>query len=149
MGEIANGSGSGSGDGSGYGYGSGSGSGDGYGDGDGSGDGSGDEKQNYFSALLRPFQAAETIVGFWRCEKDMRPANGGTGNPRIVGTTEKLNAPLKICTVNALHATFDPSKWKGERWCIVRLAEPVQIQEDKIASLERQILADLGKCPFS
>lgn len=65
-----------------------------------------------------------------------------------VGLTETIDGPLEICTAKGLHGTIDPTKWKGERWWIVALHEPVQKQEDKIASLKRTFLVDLGKCPF-
>jgi hypothetical protein len=61
---------------------------------------------------------------------------------------DEIKGPLRICTANGLHATDDPSKWKGERWWIVALEKPVQRQDDKMASLKRTILKDLGRCPF-
>ena len=87
-------------------------------------------------------------MAFWRSTKDGRPANGGSGTIAKVGLIEEIKGPLKICTANALHATTEPSKWKGERWWIVALHGEVQTQEDKLGALKREILADLGKCPF-
>lgn len=62
---------------------------------------------------------------------------------------ETIDGPLKICTKNALHGTLLPTQWKGERWWIVALYHPVEIQDDKIGSLKREFLADLGTCPFT
>ncbi|HWM26570.1 MAG TPA: hypothetical protein VNP98_17265 [Chthoniobacterales bacterium] len=149
------GSGSGSGDGygSGYGYGYGSGSGDGYGDGDGSGSGSGygstEEKDNYFAAILSPYRRGEDRqIMFWRSHADGSPANGGSKTKARVGLTEEIAGPLEICSARALHGTLNPAKWKGPRWWIVALHEPVVRSEDKGGSLKRTFLADLGKCPF-
>ena len=133
--------------GDGYGYGSSYGYGDGYGDGYGYGYGDGDEKEAYLKVILESYRL-KGVLAFWRSDKDGKPSNGGTGEPRTVGMLEEIEGPLKICTKNALHGTLDPSKWKGERWWLVRLFEPVQRQGDKIGSLKREIIADLGKCPF-
>jgi hypothetical protein len=149
------GSGSGSGDGygygSGYGSGSGSGDGDGYGYGYGSGSGSGSEElkiylQIFLAPHARKIPSAE--IAFWRSNNDGTPANGGSGKGAVVGATETISGPLKICTSKGLHGTLNPKRWKGKRWWIVALHHPVQKDDDKIASLKRTILADLGKCPF-
>lgn len=118
------------------------GSGDGYGYGDGK------EKTAYLSELLKPHAEEGKEVAFWRSEMDGTPANRGSGEPVKVGVTQTIAGPLKLCTRNALHATHHPEKWKGERWWIVRLHEPIQRQDDKIGSLTREIVADLGRCPF-
>ena len=144
------GSGYGDGSGSGYGYGDGSGYGygDGYGDGDGSGDGSGyGDKDEYFFALLTPYQGDGTVA-FWRSTMDGRPANGGTGLARSVGVIDFTSGTLNLCGKTALHATLKPSVWKGERWWIVRLSSPVIGDDSKLGSQRREILKDLGKCPF-
>jgi hypothetical protein len=56
---------------------------------------------------------------------------------------QEIQGPLQICTGNALHGTINPSKWKGERLWIVALDEPVQEEDDKVASLRREILAEI------
>ena len=55
----------------------------------------------------------------------------------------EIPGPLRICTANALHGTTKPEKWQGDRWWVVALFEPVQRQDDKIASLKRLIVAEL------
>ena len=87
-------------------------------------------------------------MAFWRSHKDGTPANGGKGPPRKLGQVEEIQGPLEICTKNALHGTLEPKNWKGERWWVVGLHEPVQRDGDKIGSLKREIIADLGPCPF-
>ena len=87
-------------------------------------------------------------MAFWRSNEDGSPANGGTGGPRRLADKEEILGPLNICTENALHGTLDPKNWKGERWWVVALHKPVQYKDDKVASLKREIVADLGKCPF-
>ena len=134
------------GSGSGYGSGSGDGSGDGSGYSDGSGDGSG--SKDYFAALLAPFAVPDAVVAFWRSNSDGTPANGGSMPPAAVGLTQEVPGPLRLCGPNALHATLDPGAWKGDRWWVVALHRPVIEQEDKLGSLKRTIVADLGPCPF-
>ena len=143
------------GDGSGYGYGYGYGSGDGYGygswDGSGYGSGDGDEKNNYINAILAPIKNdfLDHEICFWRCTKENKPANGGSKTVASVGLVEKINGPLSICTSNALHGTLNLKKWKGEHYWIVALKNPVQKQEDKMASLERVFVKDMGICPWN
>ncbi len=146
------GSGDGSGDGSGYGDGSGDGYGSGYGSGDGSGDGYGSgsgERSAYLAEVLEHYPCPQNaVLAFWRSDTAGRPANGGDGEAVAVGLHQTLSGPLAVCTKNALHATYDPEKWKGERWWVVALHLPIQEDTNKLGSLERTIVADLGKCPF-
>ena len=143
------GDGSGSGYGSGDGDGSGSGSGSGYGYGYGYGDGYGDgEKSAYLSALLKGAAESGEVAAFWRSRLDGSPANGGTGGPRCVGMVDRLESTLRLCTEGALHATLKAEDWKGERWWIVALARPVAGNDQKLGSLGRRIVRDLGRCPF-
>jgi hypothetical protein len=148
--------GSGDGDGYGYGYGygysygSGDGDGDGYGDGYGYGYGYGygEESKSYWQAVLAQYRQPNTTICFWRSNKDGTPANGGEGTKAVVGLVEEIKGPLKLCTRNALHGTLNPKRWRGERWWVVALHEPVQEDEDKFGSLKRTFIADLGKCPL-
>ena len=142
---------SGNGYGDGYGYGYGNGYGYGYGDGDGSG------SKEYWAATIPYFaskwhaeqqerfaalQIAGATIAFWRSDEDGRACNGGRGNPVKPGLVETVKGPLKICTRNALHGTLIPPKWKGARWWIVALIGEVQWQEDKCASLQREIIGE-------
>lgn len=104
--------------------------------------------RQYYDALIAPFVRDGSTVVFWRSNKDGAPANGGSGTKAAVGLVEVIDGPLSICTEKALHGTIDPTKWKGERWWIVALQHPVQIDGDKVGSLKRTFLADLGPCPF-
>jgi hypothetical protein len=79
---------------------------------------------------------------------DNTPANGGVGTVAKVGFVEEIAGPLEICTRNALHGTLCPQNWKGPNWWIVQLHEPVVEQEDKLASLKRTFVRNLGRCPF-
>ena len=147
------GSGSGSGygygygDGSGYGYGSGSGSGYGY----GSGDGSLKEAVSGFIAYLPKEQKARALklqksgakIAYWKSDKKGQPSNGGRSDPVHVGLVQKIEGPLEICSCRALHATYVPSKWNGERIWLVALIGKVVEQEDKLGALEREILAEI------
>jgi hypothetical protein len=156
----------GDGDGDGYGYGYGYGYGDGYGYGYGDGDGDGDgygygygygSKQYWlstipyfaqkwpetFRARLRALEEEGATIAFWRSDKEGRASNGGKNDPVTPGTVETIAGPLRICTKNALHATFIPPKWKGERWWIVALIGEIQTDEDKVGALKREVI---GEC---
>jgi len=145
------GSGYGYGDGSGYGDGYGYGYGDGSGDGDGYGDGDLKEATLGFVAMLpkkRRAHAKKLLrtgakIAYWRSGKDARPSNGGHAEPVDVGTIQKIEGPLKICTATALHATYRLDKWNGDRIWLVALKGEVVEQEDKLGALEREILAEL------
>jgi hypothetical protein len=148
---YGDGSGSGYGDGDGDGYGSGSGSGSGYGD--GYGDGSG-----YWHVALQAFrrelptgakdrcatlESDGAVICYWRSDQNGRPANGGSKTVASAGLVEEIKGPLKICTSNALHGTFDPTKWKGKRIWLVALIGETQVKEDKIGALKREIICEL------
>jgi hypothetical protein len=126
------------------------GDGDGYGYGDGYGDG------DYLQAIAeaaggqRATQLREqgAVIAVWRSRGDGCPSNGGTGAPAAVGDIQEVAGPLDICSPRALHATLQPGQWKGERWWAVALYPPVVGDHKKYGSLKREILADLGKCPY-
>ena len=124
------GSGSGSGYGSGYGYGYGSGSDDGY----------GSLVATAFADQVPP----DTTVAIWRSDQDGYSANGGTKTqPARPGLVQEVQGPLEACSSRALHGSLNPAQWKGDRWWIVALHEPVVRQDDKIASLKRTIICEL------
>ena len=134
---------------SGYGYGSGSGYGYGYGD----GDGSGSIQKEYLQAVADgavgdrapQLRADGAVLAFWRSDKDGKPSNGGEGPARHIGMIEEEPGPLKPCQRGALHATMTPEQWKGERLWVVALYPPVEtVDENKFASLKREILAEIA-----
>ena len=140
-------SGDGYGDGDGYGYGYGS--GDGYGDGYGSGDGywtsvftsnGWTEKQKI---RLGELMETPSILAFWKSDAKGLPVNGGFSNrAAAAGIIEEIRGPLRICTAG-LHATMNPEKWRGERIWVVALHGEAQWQDDKCASLKREILGEI------
>ena len=143
----------GSGDWSGDGFGEGSGYGYGYGDGDGGGKGEGDGSywfavaEQSLSENARAFELNRcgAAIAFWRSTKDGFPANGGKAwTAAYVGKVDKVKGPLGICTHNALHATLLPPKWEGEKIWIVAMYPPFVVDDDKIGSLKREILAEAG-----
>jgi hypothetical protein len=143
------GSGYGSGDGDGYGSGDGSGYGSGYGYGygygDGSGYGSGDGYWTQVAINHLPVNSfGEATVAFWNSNAEGKAANGGLmENAATLGLVEEIAGPLKICTKNGLHGTIDPTKWKGCRHWLVALWGEVQRQDDKLASLKREIICEI------
>jgi hypothetical protein len=156
-------SGEGYGDGEGYGSGKGYGDGDGgygdgycgegYGDGEGygSGEGHGDGDSEEFAAALARSLAPDrvrelpqdAVIAFWRSDSEGKPANGGSGNARTVGMIEEIAGPLAICTKHALHGTFAPQHWNGSRLWLVALYPPIQRERAQVASLKREILAEV------
>ena len=129
------------------GYGDGYGDGSGYGDGDGYGSGDDPYKQALLQMHAKPLDDRVKLA-FWRAQADGRPANGGSGPVRKVGMVEEITGPLQICTKNALHGTLDPQKWKGDRLFVVALYPPIKEQDDKLASLKREILAEIVPNPW-
>ena len=143
--ENMSGSGSGDGDGSGYGYGYGSGYGYGYEYGYGS-------SKEYLQAVadsaagdkLPKLKADGAVLAFWRSDKDGRPCNNGYGPARHIGMVEEEDGTRGPCQAGMLHATMSPSQWKGERLWVVALYPPVtEVNEDKLASKKREIIAEI------
>ena len=61
-----------------------------------------------------------------------------------IGMVEEETGPLNPCKAGALHATMNPTKWKGERLWVVALYPPVEtVDDDKFASKKREILAEV------
>jgi hypothetical protein len=144
-------------DGTGYGTGIGYGTGyfpgyfPGHGNGDVYGDGSFKEAVQGFVSLLKA-QTRKRVkqllkegarLAYWKSNADGTPANGGKSEPVYEGMVQKVQGPLDICTRRALHATYSPSKWKGDRLWLVALKGEIVGQEDKLAALEREIVAEL------
>jgi hypothetical protein len=83
-------------------------------------------------------------LAFWKSDSQGKACNNGVSQQAAhIGMREVVNGPLEICTKKALHATMNPSKWKGERLWIVALHGDFQQQEDKFAALEREIIAEV------
>lgn len=157
-GDYGDGYGDGSGNGSGYGDGYGSGNGNGYGDGYGYGywyvDGSGDGYGSGHGELVEQIAVESCVratallsegceLAVWRCSLYCTPSNGGKSDPVKPGDIQEIEGPLEICTARALHGTLAPWKWEGERLFAVALYPPVVRQDDKMASLKREILAEI------
>ncbi|MDE2468161.1 MAG: hypothetical protein KGL35_05335, partial [Bradyrhizobium sp.] len=127
--------------------------------GDGSGSGSGDGSKDYWQATILHFsrkwpetqqsrlgqlKAEGATIAFWRSNQAGKACNGGRSSEGVsAGTVESIDGPLRICSRNALHATFIPPKWKGERVWVVALIGEVQFDEDKAGALKREII---GEC---
>lgn len=132
----------------GYGYDSGYGYDDGSGYGYDSGSGYGDSiaSETYFAALAGYYSSYSregAVLAIWKSDARGKPANGGSKTIAVPGLVEELQPPLEICTKQALHATFNPRKWKGDRLWIVALYGQIAVQDDKIAALKREIVAEV------
>jgi hypothetical protein len=60
-----------------------------------------------------------------------------------VGDVHETKGPLALCNNGTLHATFNPDKWKGERWWVVAMHGDIAIGENKIGALKREIIAEI------
>jgi len=98
-----------------------------------------EERRAHANELLR----MGAKIAYWRSDKNAKPSNGGLAEPVDIGTIQKIEGPLRICTSKALHATYNPSKWHGERIWLVALKGEIVEEEDKLGGLEREILAEL------
>ena len=113
--------------------------------------------QNYLEALLKAavsekkakeLEEAGAILAFWRSDRYGKPCHGGSGPARRVGTIDTEKGPLKPCDKGALHATLEPNEWGGDRLWVVAMYPPIEhVGSDKIASLKREILADVTDLP--
>ena len=146
-----------SGDGSGFGYGDGYGSG--YGDGDGYGDGSGDSSGDAWKTIawdtvmrwnleskhrLQAAKNAGAFIALWKSGSDGKASNGGSmAFIATPGLSQEVSGPLKLCGRNALHATLNPSKWKGDRVWVVALYGEVLREGDKVGALKREIIGEI------
>jgi hypothetical protein len=155
-----NGSGDGYGNGDGYGYGYGDGSGDGDGDGYGYGYGNGYGDESRGSSLVKhavaswpeairerfnSLCASASFLAFWKSDRNGMPSNGGSGvEAARPGLLQKVSGPLRLCGPRALHATLHPDKWRGDRLWIVALHGDVDVQDDKVGALEREIIGEVA-----
>src|SRR5208337_1914675 len=101
----------------------------------------------YWLAVFKQYfpitSTSPDFLAFWKSDAKGRPANGGTATIARNNLFEKLDGPLKICTASALHATLDPPKYEGERLWLVALAGELQFVDDKIGTLEREIICEV------
>lgn len=134
------------GNGSGYGYGDSYGYSNSYGYGDSYGNGDSDNTVQLWQSLCADdLSRSEAVtLALWNSDSQGGPTNGGTG--RFVATPgliQEVTGPLLLCSRNALHATLDPSAWKGERVWIVALHGSVEGDHNKLGALKREILREI------
>ena len=123
-------------DGSGYGY--------GYGSGDGYGSGYGDLALRALARAFIPDLTDLRVLALWKSRVDGMPANGGSAEePARPGLRQSVTGPLELCTGRCLHATLQPSAWKGERLWIVALEGDIVADAQKMGALTREILCEV------
>lgn len=99
---------------------------------------------HFFAYLLdKKNQVKNSRLAFYLSDKNGEPSNGGKGTVAAPGAIHEIEGPLEICTKNALHATFLPLEWKGEKLWLVRMYEPCVFDDDKIGSLKREIICEI------
>ena len=115
----------------------------GYGYGYGYGDG---EFWKQFCASHPLARGKKNVVpAVWRTSKDGLPYNGGRlSTPTKAGDVHEATGPLRAyCGEGQLHATHNPEKWRGEKWFLVLMHEPVVFGDNKMWSLKRTILCEI------
>ena len=97
-----------------------------------------------FNLLLVLEQKGKVKIGYWCSDSHGRPANGGTSDGWFAkpGLIQEVEGPLEICT-RGLHITSDPLRWRGSRVWICALHGEVQNEDDKSASLKREIVGEV------
>ena len=91
-------------------------------------------------------------IAYWNSDNFGMPANHEVGfdsYPEMrayPGLIQEVSGPLELCGKHALHATFQPHKWKGSRVWIVALWGEVKRDDDKVGSLTREILGEILPC---
>ena len=126
------------------GYGSGYGSVYGYGDGYGDGYGYGDFLYQFLMDQTNSLPDGK--YAFWWSDSKGLPCNGGEkGNVAQPGLVEQTQGPLILCENGTLHATINPSKWKGDRlWLVEIIGDYIQ-DADKIGCLQRRIVKEIKR----
>ena len=88
-------------------------------------------------------------IAYWNSDNFGMPANHEVGfdsYPEMrayPGLIQEVSGPLELCGKHALHATFQPHKWKGSRVWIVALWGEVKRDDDKVGGLKREILGEV------
>src|SRR5271166_1397993 len=94
-------------------------------------------QRNHLRRLMRNGHT----IAYVNTDRHARPANGGTATKEWQlrpGLVQLITGPLEICTPAALHGTFQPHRWRGERVWLAGFVGQVQRHEDKLASLHRE-----------
>jgi hypothetical protein len=85
-------------------------------------------------------------IAYWLSDAQGQPTNyAGATTVELarVGLVQCVAGPLRLCSAQALHATLEPEKWKGERLWVVALRGEVQWDDEKLGALEREIIAEV------
>ena len=86
------------------------------------------------------------VIAYVVTDKHGRPSNGGPATREWQvrsGLVQTVQGPLEICGPRALHGTRSPHKWFGERVWVAGFVGEVQKEEDKIGSLQREIIGEV------
>jgi hypothetical protein len=99
---------------------------------------------------LRRMLKIGATIAYWNSDRHGRPANHDmdpiaarewTARPGLVQT---VKGPLMPCSGQALHATFEPHRWKGERVWVVALVGTVATHGgNKVCSLRREVIGEV------
>ena len=93
-------------------------------------------------ARLRQALDDGEVVAYVVTDQWGRPSNGGRGTVCHSGACHSVPGPLSICS-RGLHGTTEPHRWRGSRVWIAVFVAPVEWQDDKVASLQREIIGEI------
>ena len=100
------------------------------------------KQRNHLRRLMRD----GAVIAYVVTDKHGRPSNGGPATREWQvrsGLVQTVQGPLEICGPRALHGTRSPHKWFDERVWVAGFVGEVQKEEDKIGSLQREIIGEV------
>ena len=100
----------------------------------------------FYTNILNQYKNTESyIYAFCNSGIDGLPINGGNLDTVCYeGAIHTVDGPMEICTETALHATFNPLRWKYEAIWLCKMYYPlIYSDHSKICSQKREIVKRL------
>ena len=100
------------------------------------------KQRNHLRRLIRQ----DATIAYVVTDRHGRPANGGPATREWQcrpGLAQVIPGPLALCGPGALHGTYQPHRWRGERVWVAGFVGEVARQEDKIGALHREIVGEV------
>ena len=98
---------------------------------------------DYWKIVLesyKKYKKPNTVLAFWRSDKNRQPCNGGT----VLSIKNIHTAPGgNLCTSGLLHADLNPHVWAGERLWLVRLSGTIIRDGTKLGATIREIVKEI------
>ena len=108
------------------------------------------KQRNHLRRLIK----SGATIAYVCTDQHGRPSNGGPVNrwwQVRPGLVQEIAGPLVLCGPGALHGTFKPHRWAGNRvWVAGFVGEVKYHGDDKLGSLRREIVGEvLPDCAMS